>query len=47
MEIAGICEAMHWTYEQYMAQPIWFIETLKLKFKIDSDNLKKKKWQKN
>jgi len=23
---------MHWTYEQYLAQPHWFIDTLLLKW---------------
>ncbi len=42
MEIVGICETMHWTYDDYLNQPVFFIELLRLKLKMDSDNLKKK-----
>lgn len=25
-EVVIICERMHWTYEQYMQQPLWFLQ---------------------
>ena len=41
MQIVAICEEMGWTYEEYMAQPVWFIDLLKDKLQIDSENIRK------
>jgi len=32
-----LCEKMGWTYEQYMAQPLWFIKTIMLKLSIEGE----------
>lgn len=36
MFIAVLCQEMSWTYQQYMSQPIWFIELLRNKMVIDN-----------
>jgi len=41
MQIVSICQEMGWTYQEYMIQPVWFIDLLKDKLQIDSDNIKK------
>ena len=41
MEEVSICESMNWSYDEYLSQPGWFIELLKAKKTIDSDNAKK------
>jgi hypothetical protein len=38
MFIAVICQEYGWTYQEYMSQPIWFIELLRQKMIIDSKN---------
>lgn len=30
------CETMGWTYQEYMSQPVWFIEALRQKMSIDN-----------
>lgn len=42
MLIAFICERMRWTYTEYMEQPEWFIKTLLMKWKEDSEAQKNK-----
>jgi len=37
----SICQETGWTYQEYMAQPKWFIDSLKDKLQIDSKNMKK------
>lgn len=41
MQIIAICQEMKWDYYTYLRQPIWFINLLKIKLKVDSDNIKK------
>ena len=41
MEIVSICQEMKWTYYEYISQPSWFLELLKLKFHLDSQRVKK------
>lgn len=41
MQIVSICQEMGWTYQEYMEQPIWFIDSLKDKLQIDSENMRK------
>lgn len=31
-----ICQEVGWTYQEYMSQPIWFIEALRSKMSIDN-----------
>jgi len=40
MQIVFLCQEMGWTYLEYMKQPVWFIDLLKDKLQIDSDNVK-------
>ena len=35
MKVMSLCQEMHWTYDDYMAQPEWFIELLYQKLRID------------
>jgi len=41
MQIVAICQEMGWTYDEYLDQPTWFIDLLKAKLEIDSDELRK------
>ena len=41
MHAVTICQEMGWTYSQYINQPKWFVDLLKDKLQIDSDNIKK------
>jgi hypothetical protein len=41
MQIVSICADMGWTYQEYMAQPEWFIDTLQDKYEIDAENSRK------
>lgn len=38
MDIVSICHEMHWDYDTYFNQPVWFIKILKEKLKIDNKN---------
>ncbi len=38
MFIAVTCQEYGWTYQEYMSQPIWFIELVRQKMVIDSKN---------
>jgi len=35
--ICFVCEQMSWTYEEYMNQPTWFINTLILRRNIKTE----------
>jgi hypothetical protein len=35
-----ICEKMCWSYEEYMNQPDWFIQTLLLKWSLENQKQK-------
>lgn len=35
MLVVQICEMYGWDYEQYMKQPIWFLELIHKKMEID------------
>ena len=41
MEMVSICQEMGWTYQEYIGQPMWFINLLKDKLQIDSRNMRK------
>jgi hypothetical protein len=36
MQVAAICEAFGWTYQQYHDQPAHFIELIKGRMRIDA-----------
>lgn len=36
--MAIICQKMGWTYDQYLRQPVWFIEVLLLKMGIEAEH---------
>lgn len=36
MQMVVICENFGWTYEKYLEQPLFFLELIKGRFKIDS-----------
>ncbi len=40
MVMIAICQEMGWTYEEYLNQPIWFINLLKAKMIIDNKKIK-------
>lgn len=44
MLIVALCEKMHWTYEDYLDSPEWFIELALKKIEID---FKKEKGKSN
>jgi hypothetical protein len=33
--IAQMCRNMHWTYDEYLAQPQWFVELLEGMLRVD------------
>jgi hypothetical protein len=35
--IAEICEKFGWTYNEYMEQPMWFLETIVEKLKQENE----------
>jgi hypothetical protein len=37
MLIATVCEKMHWTYNEYLEQPNWIIQTLLIKWNIENE----------
>ena len=37
MLIVTICEKYKWDYYQYIAQPVWFLDLVKLKFILDNE----------
>ena len=39
--VVTICQEMGWDYYQYLNQPKGFIELLRSKMEMDSDNLKR------
>ncbi len=41
MLVAIFCEKMHWTYEEFLEQPHWFIETLLIKWSEETKANKK------
>jgi len=41
MIVVAICQEMGWTYDEYLDSPKWFIDLIKTKLEIDSENLKK------
>jgi len=40
--IISLCQEMRWTYQEYLSQPLWFIETLMDKLKMDNKKANKK-----
>jgi len=44
--VIEICQKMHWDYYTFQAQPIWFIEMIIEKMKIDGIKEKQKSQQK-
>lgn len=41
MEIVTICETYKWDYYTYLSQPLWFLEAIRDKMEMDSENIKK------
>ncbi len=35
IEVVAICEHMHWTFQQYEAQPLWLLDALRVKLGED------------
>lgn len=33
-----ICHIMRWTYQEFMSQPVWFIEYLQTKLEVDAEH---------
>jgi hypothetical protein len=42
MLIVSICERLGWTYQDYMNQPVWFIDLLLAKMDIDHQRAEKR-----
>jgi len=40
--IVTLCQEMKWTYQEYLGQPLWFIQTLMDKLKMDNKKVNKK-----
>jgi hypothetical protein len=36
MVIASVCEAMHWTFQEYCEQPVWLIDTISIKMEEEN-----------
>lgn len=36
MLIVSVCQEMKWDYEQYLRQPEWFLELIRLKLEMDN-----------
>lgn len=49
MQMVHICKEFGWTYQEYLAQPIWFIKLIREKMIIDNKELEmqQKKLNKN
>lgn len=41
MVTVSICQEMGWTYEEYMSQPKWFLNSLMDKMEVDAQEAKK------
>lgn len=41
MSVVVICQEMGWTYEQYLAQPVWFVSLIAEKLNQDGKEMKK------
>lgn len=41
MLAALICETYGWTWEEYLSQPIKFIEVIKIKMRLEGDKAQK------
>lgn len=41
MMIVLICEKMKWTYQEYLCQPDWFIDTLRIKWNCEAEKTTK------
>jgi hypothetical protein len=37
MTIAYFCRKVGWTYEEYLAQPAWFVERWKMMIEADAE----------
>jgi hypothetical protein len=40
MRIVVICSEMKWTYDEYLNQPIWFLELLNLRMNLEGEHEK-------
>ena len=36
--MALLCEHMKWTWQEYLAQPLWLIDALRIKLKEESEH---------
>lgn len=43
IKIAVLCQHMGWTYQQYMSQPRWLIQTLEIKLNEEAHEANKPK----
>ena len=41
MLIVTVCEKYGWDYNQYMAQPSWFLDLVALKMRLDNEEAKR------
>lgn len=41
MEIVAICQEMGWDYYQYIEQPNWFLDMVRIKLRTDSERMKR------
>lgn len=37
MLVAVVCEKMHWTYDEYLRQPEWFVDYLFIKWNAEAE----------
>ena len=40
-----ICREMHWTYQEYLEQPVWFVELLIEILNLEAKEIKRKEKQ--
>jgi len=38
MSVAMLCEHMKWTWQEYLAQPLWLIQALRVKLKEEAEH---------
>lgn len=41
MHAVLVCDKMHWTYDQFLDQPVWFIKLLSAKWVVEDEHAKK------
>jgi len=43
MIVANLCYEMKWTYDEYLDQPIWFVDLIRLKMQLEGEYQNKQK----